>query len=118
MDLNTLDDSLKTAGIGGFAGLAVIAARKFWTFLVLEKNSNTATDAETAVIQMLRSEIDRLSAANADLAAKILEVRTISDQLRNEVSDLRLENATLKANIQALQSENMKLKSEVESLKP
>jgi FtsZ-binding cell division protein ZapB len=91
------------AGLGALTAALLYIRRAFKRFCV----DFACSDAERSVIEMLRSEVERLAAANTSLSAAVIE-------LQNDVVCLRSANAELLQQIDELQRDNTRLSQQIE----
>jgi len=70
-----------------------------------------STDAETSVIELLHTELDRLSKQNNILAVELNKLQTEIISLNRELRSLTYENQRLHTEVGALTAEVMVLKS-------
>lgn len=96
---------VKVIGATGVGGLLMAFFAKFAFRKMIEEGTATQRAVgESDIIEQLRAEVDRLSAINERLSAKLGE-------LQDQIVKLRSENADLKAEIQALNIQIRRLKN-------
>lgn len=98
------------AGIAALIGLAVSVKKlaKGWQ----------SDGAETQVIEMLRSEVTRLSAQNVALAEKLNELQRELVSLNTELARMTIENNTLHAEVTRLTREVTRLQNLMPGVAP
>lgn len=96
---------VKVIGATGVGSLLMAFFAKFAFRKMIEEGAATQRAVgESDIIEQLRAEVDRLSAINERLSAKLGE-------LQDQIVKLRSENADLKAEIQALNIQIRSLKN-------
>lgn len=97
---------------GGAVGLIVLAfsIQKLWS-------SARETTATTAIIQLLRDEIEHSSKTNKILREEVVALQTQIVVLRRLVNDLNVENFKLKSEVHALNDRISTLNQTIEAYK-
>jgi FtsZ-binding cell division protein ZapB len=98
---NAIAEWVKLGGVTGVGGLVAALFTKFaFRKFAEEETASQGAKGESDIIELLRSEVDRLAGMNEQLSKKLAELQT-------QIINLRSENAELKGEIQAL---NLQLK--------
>lgn len=87
-------DGLVGGAMGAVIGLPLLAwfYKRVFTKVAFEDTSKTATDAQRSVIEMLKTEVERMSKINGDLTKAINEMQVenikIHIKFRQEITQL------------------------------
>ena len=104
LDTN-LDETAKSLGIVGFAVIAV--------FVGIQKllRDWKSTEAETSIISLMHTELERMSEQNTALSTELGRLHTEVITLSQELQKLTVENQRLQTEVIALTNEISELKT-------
>lgn len=83
-------EAIASGGVAAVFGMPLLIwfYKRIFAKAALEDTSKTATDAQCSVIEMLRSEVRRMSDINGELAKALNELQLENVELRKEISAL------------------------------
>jgi len=87
MGISQLTPESVGGGIAGLAGMWLMFG-KLLLKKAIDDTSKSSAEAETAVIELLRGEVERMALSNKELGRALKEFQLENVELRREISDL------------------------------
>lgn len=104
-------ESIDTSSVAGMFGSGVLALLALGMGIQKLLKSWKATDAESSIITLMHSELERMSTQNTALATELNKLQLEIITLNKELNNLTLENQRLHTEVVALTREVSRLQS-------